>query len=66
MDSRVDATDQSTMADDATAFAHGSRNPGQGFGGGLSSEELVLSPVAVDRQVWDGKVVTGHVWQRYR
>jgi hypothetical protein len=49
MDSRVDATGQSTMADDATAFAHGSRNPGQGFGGGLSSEELVLSPIAVDR-----------------
>lgn len=64
MDSRVDATGQSTMADDATAFAHGSRNPGQGFGGGLSSEELVLSPIAVDR--WAGKVVTGHVWQRYR
>jgi len=49
MDSRVDATGQSTVADDATALAHGSGSPDEHFGRESPPEELILSPIAIDR-----------------
>ena len=48
------------MADDATAFAHGSGGPGQGLGGRATSEELALSPIAVDHPLLAGNVVAAH------
>lgn len=60
MDSGVDAAGQPPVADDATTSTHGSGHPVQSFGGGPTSEERALSPIAVDRQVLAGYGVTGH------
>ena len=48
MDGGVDATGQSTMADDATALAHGCRNPGEGICGRppLKESAVLESPSA--------------------
>jgi hypothetical protein len=65
MDSRVDATGQSTVADDATALAHGSGSPAERFGRGSTPEEPVLSPIAIDRQLVVDHVAAGHVRRPY-
>lgn len=57
VDSGVDPTGQSTVVNDATALAQGSRDPGEGFGGRPTVEELVLAPIGVVRQVRAGHVV---------
>ena len=66
MDGGVDATGQSTMADDATALAHRCRNPGESICGGSTLEEFARSPVAVDGLVLAGHVVAGHDRRLYR